>query len=89
MSEHEHAFVRRWTCGHVVAVVVEDEELHYVTTVAAWKRVGATIERVTVEDARRLLGETFEAMESGRHHRKRGCPPETAAIRTALAGETR
>ena len=83
MSQHEHAFVRRLACGHVVAVVVEDAELHYVGTVAAWKRARATIERVTVEDARRLLGETFEAMKSGRHHRKRGCPPETAAIGTA------
>lgn len=75
MAAHEYAYVRKLACGHVVAVVVEDvvPPFRHAQTLANWNRTAAAVERVTVEDARRLLGETFEAMQDGRHHRKRGC----------------
>mgnify|MGYP001612050402 FL=1 len=58
----EYAFVRRLLCGCVVGVTIQDDAtLHYVDTVARWKRNPKhTIERLTVEQSRNELTRTFE-----------------------------
>ena len=79
------AFSLRERCGCVVAVTVEDEHLHYVDTVAAWRRSAkrCTVERMTVDEAREELGRTFDAekLRGKRHWRKAGdflCRPDLA-----------
>ena len=60
----DFAFVRREACGCVSAIVVQDDDtLHYIPTVAAWKRAKTgSVERLTVEQGREELTQTF------RHH---------------------
>lgn len=60
----ERAFLLRARCGCAEAVSVEDDDYHYVTDVARWKRIPtATIERVSIEVAREEIGKTFARMK--------------------------
>ncbi len=64
MNEPTLAFVRRQTCGCVVAVVVEDEHFHYAQTLRDWTRRGSQVEKITIEAAREELGKTFARMDA-------------------------
>ena len=68
MTEHM-AYVLLEHCGCVVAVTVQDDEMHFAQTVANWKRGKLRVEHMTVEAARKELGNTFEhEQRHGRRH---------------------
>lgn len=85
----DHAFVRRAPCECAVAVVVQDDEDHWVQTVAAWQRARARYERVTVEEARQALGETFDTLKARGirgAHPKGSCSAKQRATSAGGAG---
>ena len=59
---NDFAFAKLLPCRCVVAVTVQDEDtLHYIQTVARWKRNPKNIiERMTVEQAKAELERTLE-----------------------------
>ena len=90
MPDYTHAFLKRLTCGCAVAVTVEDTDtLHYVRDVRNWQRgkVASTIERVTIEEAREEIGQTFRRAKDKRW--KRGHPVGPCVIGEAIVARGR